>query len=217
MSVEITRLESSIDVLFLIHKAMRSKAKHVEDLVNRLEVGESLQSFRIAFNSWATFAAFHSEQEDTYITGPLIKSEAPANGQEGSSSLWRKLIDVAALEEQLHRDLLAKAEEILGTIYEEIGRMRLIFRTKQHLYAQVVNLRLTQEDYLETEETLVLPLVREKMGREKQLSVVNHLLIDDQAVDPYWSLNWVKEELTPTERGLVDDLVSSFGVPSGQS
>lgn len=48
----LTRLDSPIDVMCLIHKALRLKAARVEELVRCFKVGDSLQPIRGAFNFW---------------------------------------------------------------------------------------------------------------------------------------------------------------------
>jgi hypothetical protein len=70
---EITRIEHPIDVMHLLHKAFRSEAARVEEMVRQFQLGSSLQPIRIAFDSWAAALAFHAQQEDRYITYPLTK------------------------------------------------------------------------------------------------------------------------------------------------
>ena len=64
MSAEMTTLDWPMDVLFLIHHGMRTQGEEMEGLARELHVGDSLQRFRMSFNSWASFAAYHSEQEE---------------------------------------------------------------------------------------------------------------------------------------------------------
>ena len=92
----------------------------------------------------------------------------------------------------------------------------IITRTKQHLYRQVVSLRITQEDHLESEEALVLPMVRQRLTEEQQLTVARALLIDDQADDPRWIVDWVTRDLSSGEQKLLADLEARFNgsVPS---
>ena len=54
MAEEFTRLESPIDVMFFIHKALSAEAAKVQKLIEEFEPGESLQPFTIAFNFWAS-------------------------------------------------------------------------------------------------------------------------------------------------------------------
>ena len=58
------KLESPIDTMYLIHKALRAEARRVENVVSRIEEGESLQPFRQAFYRWVTALAYHADTED---------------------------------------------------------------------------------------------------------------------------------------------------------
>ncbi len=70
--------------------------------------------------------------------------------------------------------------------------------------------RIPQEDYPETEEALVLPVVRERISDSKQLEVARALLIDEDAEDPRWVIDWVQGHLDGRERELLADLESRF-------
>ena len=69
---------------------------------------------------------------------------------------------------------------------------------------------MAQEDHLETEEALVLPLVREQMNDQEQLEVIKGLLIDEVAEDPRWVIDWVYGELDPKERELLSEVEARF-------
>jgi hypothetical protein len=49
MATDIPKLECPIDVMYVIHHALRAEAARVETLVGRLEKGGSLQPVRQAF------------------------------------------------------------------------------------------------------------------------------------------------------------------------
>ena len=99
-------------------------------------------------------------------------------------------------------------EGVMTVLEEDIGATSVIPRTKQHLYGQVIVLRVAQEDHLETEETMVIPLIRENLSVECQLEVVGALLIDHESDDHSWVIDWISQDLTPKENGLLRDLVS---------
>jgi hemerythrin superfamily protein len=119
-------------------------------------------------------------------------------------------VALVALEEELHRELLESVQEVLSVLNEEIGKTSLITRTKQHLYRQVVALRIAQQDHLETEEALVLPMVRKLMDEGQQLEAVRRLLIDEEAEDPRWVIDWVARALDREERQSLADLEARF-------
>jgi hemerythrin-like domain-containing protein len=203
--VEVTKLDSPIDAMYLIHKALRAEAVRVEQMASELEVNGSLQPFRLAFSSWAIALEYHAETEDKYVT-PALSTCQPV----GSSEVERVKTAMAVLDEVQHRELVGKMEGVLTVLDEEIGKTSVIVRTKQHLYRQVVALRIAQEDHLETEEALVLPTLRQRLSEQQQLEVAKHLLIDEEAQEVCWMLDWVTKELTPGEKNLLANLEARF-------
>ena len=215
---EITGLDSPIDVMYLIHKALRAEAANVERVAKELEEGGTLQNFRLAFNRWATALVFHSEQEDLFISAPLTTNAADVGGNgrtahshsshvDSSSSLIDRVkAAMVAQEDQTHMELLEAIEDVLEILNSEIGRTSLITRTKQHLTRQVVTLRIVQEDHLETEEALFMPLLRKKMSESDQLRAAKAMLLDSDADDPHWVLDWVAKHVSQEEQQLLSDL-----------
>ena len=111
-------------------------------------------------------------------------------------------------EDSEYARLLEGFMDVMTVLEEDIGATSVIPRTKQHLYGQVIALRVAQEDHLETEETMVIPLIRENLSVECQLEVVGALLIDHESDDHSWVIDWISQDLTPKENGLLRDLVS---------
>ena len=212
MSSEITRLEQPLDVMFLIHKALRAEAIRTEKAVVDLDDGSSLQSFKLAFNSWATALMYHIEAEmGTDMAIPDVPTDAEPD------LAVRVKSAILAQEDAEHEELVSKVQEVLTVLDGDIGATSIITRTKQHLYREVVALRITQEDHLESEEALVLPMVSQRLTEEQQLTVARVLLIDDQADDPRWIVDWVNRDLSPGEQKLLVDLEARFNgsAPSG--
>ena len=235
MAEEITALDSPIDAMALIHKALVAEGSRVQSLIEGYAPGDSLQNFRAAFNFWATTLMYHADVEDRYMTGPLKEFQparvneaehreldglfqdltAYVDGREvtGLEGTVRKAI--VALHEEQHAELMERLEDVLGVLNEEIGRTRVIARTKRHLYGKVVALKICQDDHLESEEAFVLPEIRERLSEEQQLTMAKRLLIDEAAEDPRWIIDWVSRELPPGERTLLADLEDRFeSVPS---
>ena len=69
---EVTSLDNPIDVMYLIHKALRAEALRVQGVAETLEEGGTLQNFKLAFNRWATALVFHAEQEDLFMAASLM-------------------------------------------------------------------------------------------------------------------------------------------------
>ena len=207
MTADIVRLEHPIDAMYFIHKALRADAVRTQKLVQDLEVGTSLQPFKLAFNTWATALVYHAEME----VGTGFASAETSRGEGGDSGPGAQIAAaIIAQEDEEHKELLEKLQDVLTVLDEDIGPSSIIIRTKQHLHQQVVALRIAQEDHLETEEALVLPMVRQRLNVRRQLEVAKGLLIDEQAQDPRWIIDWVSRELNPQEQRLLADLEARF-------
>ena len=230
MTTEITRLEHPIDVMHLIHKALRAQAALVEETVRRFEIGSSLQPIRACFNVWAAALAFHAQQEDKYMTAPLTNFQPARDNEAEHGALAEMLGDLntlvdkddtrglservkeamVALNERQHAELVEKLEDVMEVLNGEIGKTKVITRTWRRLYARVVALQTAQDDHLENEEAFVLPEVWQRISEAGQLEIARRLLIDDEAEDRRWVLDWMEKYLTPAERGLLADLQTRF-------
>jgi hemerythrin-like domain-containing protein len=198
MVQEITRLESPIDAMFLIHNALRAQAANLEELVRSFETGDSLQLIRLDFVNWAAALMFHAEQEDQSMMR-LLNGYGPA---------------VDGVRE--HAELEVKLEEVVTVFSEEIGETQVIARTQRHLHGAVVALRIAQDDHLESEEAFVLPEVRERFDEIKQLEMMRCLLIDDEAADRRWVMEWMNAMLPSGECQLLGEFerrCSTVAVP----
>ena len=199
MAEEITELENPIDAMHLIHNALRTAAERVENMAGMLAMFGNLQHFRSAFNLWSAALVYHAEMEDEHMTAQFVD--------------W-----VAAREnEDKHRTLEQKLEDVLTCLNEEIGKAPMIARTQRHLYGCTVALRIAQDDHLEEEEEFILPVLRQQMDEEHQKEVIRRLLIDEEAEDQRWILDWISQNLTSRERGLLTDLESRLAESSQRS
>ena len=194
---EVTKLESPIDVMYLIHKALRAEAERVVKMSDHLKLNGGLDPFKKAFGFWISTLGYHAVNEDEYMTGPLTNSMA------------------ARENEEEHARLGGRIKEVQTCLDKEIGSSPMTARTHRHLFGRVVALQVGMEDHLEEEEEFVLPVIREEMSEEQQLGVARHLLIDEDVTDKRWIIKWMAKELTPRENNLVDALVERFeAIPS---
>jgi hypothetical protein len=200
MTTDVTRFESPIDAMWLIHQALRAEAARVEALVSQLQEGGTLQPFRHAFYRWTMALAYHADTEDTYMTALL--PDVPA----------------ARACELAHQRLADRLEAVQHCLTEEIGRTMLIARTQRHLFGAVVLARIAQDDHLEEEEAFILPVIRRQLRAAQQEEIIGHLLIDQEAEDPRWPLDWLHDALPPRERRLMADLAAALtgGCPGGR-
>ena len=235
MNEETVKLDSPIDVMYLLHRALSAEAAWVQREIERFEPGGSLQPFRAVFNTWATALMYHADIEDQYMTAPLTDFQ-PARDNEAEHLELAGLMDdlseytskgdthkleervssaIIALHEQQHSELMERLEDVMDVLNGEIGRQRVIARTKRHLYGKVVALRICQDDHLESEEAFVLPRVRESMTEEEQLQLAQRLLVDEASQYPRSIQDWVARELNPEELRWLADLASRFKSPAG--
>ena len=226
--METTKLETPIDVMFLIHKALRCEAQHIEKMAADLDEGNSLQAFKLAFNNWAAALAYHAETEDRYMTAPLTNFPPARECEVEHAGLGGRLGDLgkaigcdetrdlaikvsramADMNQVQHEELTQRLEDVMAVLSQEIGKTRLIDRTKRHLFGRVVALRIAQDDHLDNEEAFVLPEVRQRMGQAQQDDVARHLLLDAEAQDPGWVLKWMTQYLTLGERRLLNRMAT---------
>ena len=230
MTTEITRLDHPIDVMFLIHKALRAEAAKVEEMVRQFDIGHSLQAFRCAFNFWAATLAYHAQQEDKYMTAPLTNSQpareneaehvelggmlgnlAEFMGEDQTKGIAQRVTEaMLALNKDQHADLVEKLEDVMAVLNEEIGTTKVIARTQRHLYQRVLALRVAQDDHLENEEAFVLPEIWLRISEEDQLKMAQRLLIDEDAEEQRWVMDWVAQALSPKELELLEGLERRF-------
>ncbi len=203
IETEDIQIDSPIDALRLIHKAMLSHAARVEKEAQEIEIGGSLQSFRSAFNDWASALLYLSDVEELFILAPLAENES-----DGFENKVKGMMATGAEDE--HVELIEMLQSVLVVLDEEIRRTSVIERTKQHVYGRVMALRIAQQDHVEDEAAFVLPLARDRMNEVDQLAAARHLLIDEAAEDPRWVLDWVARELSPNERELLAALEARF-------
>ena len=207
MTVEITTLEQPIDAMYLIHKALRGEADRTVELARSLEDGNSLQPFKLAFTAWATAIMYHAEKEvGTEMTKSVDATRKAAADDPVERVKWALL----AQEDEEYAALLEGVMDVMAVLEEDIGATSVISRTQQHLYGQAIALRVAQEDHLETEEAMVIALLRENLSPACQLEVVGALLVDQDADDPHWVIEWISQDLTPKENELLLELESQI-------
>lgn len=230
MVEEITKLEHPIDVMSLMHKAFEAVSERVERLAAEGQEGGDLAGFQEGFEFWIKQLLYHATTEDKYMTGPLIDSQPARDNetehgelaQQGGDLLgFLEKGDDAALSESMkatvlvleqgeHVALEEKLLEVQEALKKEIGQSRVVARNRRHLYQKVMALRVLEFDHFENEVAFVLPLVREVFEEKQELEMVRRLLIDDEAENPRWIIDWVASELTPGERDLLSDLEARF-------
>ena len=190
-------LDHPIDLMYLIHKGLSADAWNTEAIAERLEIGEDLELFRQAFNSWIHALGFHADMEDTYMTPVLPDSPRTRENEEAHVRLVQRIEDIQAY-------------------LQEIGDSPVTTRIRRRLFGKVVALRIEQDDHLEEEEESILPIIRDIMGQEEQLRMAEHLLVDTQTgahvtcEQPGWVVDGLLQVLTDVERWSLKSLVRNM-------
>ena len=142
----------------------------------------------------------HAElvQHDGGLIGFLEKGDAAGLEENVQAAM-------ASLEEQQHQELAEKAQEVEAALKTALGESRVTARTRR-----LMALRILEYDHFENEEAFVCSLIKERRSEKEQLELAKRLLIDDEAEDPRWIVDWVASELTPTERNLLTEVENRF-------
>ena len=230
MTEEITRLDHPIDVMMLMHKAFIALSERTETLAAEAQKGGDLEAFTEAFGFWGKQLLYHATAEDKYMTAPFTGSQPARDNEAEHAELARQATDLIdfmgkgdsaglqesvrtamfALEEKQHKEVVEKLEAVEEVLKEEMGQDRVVARTRRHLYSRVMALRVTEFDHFENEEAFVVSLVRDEIDERRQLEMARRLLIEDEAEDPRWIIDWVASELSPGEQKLLADLEARF-------
>ena len=224
------RLDNPIDVMYLFHKAFMAHSIRTENLADESVNGGDLTLFQEAFEAWRRLFLYHVDTEDKYMTAPLLESQAARENEAEHKELRQSATDVGdilgkgdsaglskyvsevmrAMEEEEHEELTWRMQEVEDYLKQAIGETRVVARTRRHLYGRVLALRILEFDHFENEEAFVVTEVRERMTVDEQLEVARHLLIDDEAEEPRWIIDWLVNELDSSDRKLVAELESRF-------
>jgi len=157
-----------------------------EHMAAELERGGDYGTFREAFGFWGRQLVCHATLETS--VKPVV----------------------VALGESQREEAVAKLEDLENMLTAEIGEDRILARTQRHLFSRMVASRVAEFDHFENEEAFVVSEVREQMSEAEQLNVAMRLLLDEEAENPRWIIDWVAEELTPPEQDLLSALESRF-------
>ncbi len=234
MADQVTRLESPIDVMYLMHKAFNAQAQRIEALAFEGQDGGDLTEFKESFEEWVKHFFYHAATEDEHMTGPFRSSQAARDNEAehveisdagsemieflakgDSAGLMENVTTaMAALDDKQHDELVKKTEEVEQILRKAMGETKVIGRTRRHLYLRVMSLGVLEFDHFENEEAFILPMVRDEMSAEQELQLVRRLLVDDAADDPRWIIDWVAREISEEDRSLLADLEARFGAVS---
>ncbi len=228
----ITKLESPIDVMYLMHKVYMVVSDQTEALAATALDGGDLAEFKANLDVWLKHLLYHAQTEDTYMTGPLRDKQLQdgrmpkRDNEQEHDDLREKGGNVLTLVEEAETGLSAEAvldmedeehaklqdavDEVGSVVSEALDEDIVRARTRRHLHQSVMMLRVAEFDHFENEEAFVLPLVKEQMSPTEELECARRLLIDDDADDPRWVIDVIKGGLPDGEKLLIEDLETKF-------
>jgi hypothetical protein len=181
MPTALCTLHSPIDIMYPLHKALRAQAAAMEQVVRELETRHALQPVEQTFIHWARALEYHAVMEDKYMT--MLLPDRPS----------------ARDNEVAHKRLTMLLADLHTALHEAHGQSAGSARTQRRLLTQVVTLRVAQDDHLEDEEELVLPVIRQRLSDSQQWTIVGRLLLDQEAQHPRWILDWLAPYVTSME------------------
>ena len=79
-------------------------------------------------------------------------------------------------------------------------------RALRHIHNRLMGVRILELDHFENEEAFVCSLVRDEIDEAGQFYIVRRLLMDENAEDPRWVIDWVHSELNPAEQAQLGEL-----------
>ena len=182
MTMDSSQLIHPIDAMHLIHRALRAEAARVEEVVQALEMGGSFKPLQRAFYRWAMALGYHADVAGKYFTA------------------WFPDTLLAQEQEAGQRHVMERLEDLQTYLHAELGRMIVIPRTQRQLRGKVIALGLVQDGLLEEKEERVLPVIRQHISAARQLELIRHLLVDEEAEEQGAMLDWVVQDLTATEQ-----------------
>jgi len=188
-----------------VHEALRTTASAVINRAYNLQNGDTLQGFNLAFTSWITILVFYLEASEKYLEQHLKQLLFERNYADKNTNN-ALIIWFTGLSKSNHDRQLKRIEDVFSILHIEIGKTSLITRTIQHLTLGILRLKIAQEDYLETQEESLIPLILKNSTPIKQLHFLKHMLIDQESEDPKWIIKWVIGQLDPHGKKLVLDL-----------
>ena len=196
---------STLDHITFVHKALRTTASELINSTYRLKTGDNLKGINLAFTSWVSALVFYLEASEKYLEQHLKQLLHGRNyiGNNYNNTLIIWFMGLAKLNRTRQ---LKRIDDIFSILHVEIGKTSLITRTIQHLTLGILRLKIAQEDYLETQEESLIPLICKHSNSTQQLHFLKHILIDQESEDRKWMIKWVIGHLDSTNTKLISDL-----------
>jgi hemerythrin-like domain-containing protein len=192
MTMDITYCDSPIDVMYLIHNALRAEATEVTHRARQLGTANTLAAFAQALHQWASTLEEHARIEDTYMT-PLLPARPVIQDNEAE-----------------HQRLTALFRALASPLQAIPPQMPLTPRLQRQVLGHVITLGVEHDDHLEREEDLVLPLVRQRLSEAQQCALVWRLLCAGGSQEAGTIGPWIMAALTTAEQQVLATLLARW-------
>jgi hemerythrin HHE cation binding domain-containing protein len=192
MTMDITYCDSPIDIMYLIHKALRAEEAEVTRRARQLGTVDTLATFVPALHQWARTLEEHARIEDVYMT-PLLP--------------MRSVVQDNEVEHQR-----------LTTLFRELASFLQAFppltavtpRLQRPVLSHIITLGVEHDDHLESEEDLVLPLVRQQLSEDQQCALVRRLVCAGGNQEAGTIGSWITAALTTAEQQALATLLTRW-------
>ena len=209
-----------------MHKAFRAVSDRAEALISSASTIEEIAELDQVFSFWIKQLVHHATVEDELMTGPLQNSQSARDNETEHTDLAGKAGDLSKfiargnaagleesvrdaafiLEEEQYRELEEGFHEVEEALKEVLGEQKVTARTIRHIHNRLMGVRILELDHFENEEAFVCSLVRDEIDEAGQFYIVRRLLMDENAEDPRWVIDWVHSELNPAEQAQLGEL-----------
>jgi len=192
MTMDITYCDSPIDIMYMIHHALRAEAAEVTQRARQLGTVDTLATFTQALHQWASTLEEHARIEDAYMT-PLLPT--------------RPVVQDNEVE---HQRLTARFRELASFLQAIPPQTSVTPRVQRQVLGHVITLGVEHDDHLESEEDLVLPLVRQRLSEAQQCALVRRLVCAGGSQEAGTISPWITAALTTAEQQALTTLLARW-------
>jgi Hemerythrin HHE cation binding domain len=192
MTLDITYYDSPIDIMYVIHHALRAEKAKVTRWARHLGLAHTLATFTQALHQWASTLEEHARIEDIYMT-PLLPT--------------RPVVQDNEVE---HQRLTTLFHELESFLQELSPQTSITPRVQRQVLGHVITLGVEHDDHLESEEDLVLPLVRQRLSEDQQCALIWRLVCAGGSQEAGTIGPWIMAALTTTEQQALATLLARW-------
>ena len=192
MTIDIPYYDSPIDIMYLIHNALRAEEAEVTRRARQLGTVDTLATFVPALHQWARTLEEHARIEDVYMT-PLLP--------------MRPVVQDNEVE---HQRLTTLFRELASFLQAFPPQTAVTPRLQRQVLSHIIILGVEHDNHLESEEDLVLPLVRQRLSEDQQCALIWRLVCSGGSQEAGTIDPWIMAALTTTEQQVLATLLTRW-------